>query len=45
MADSISIVMKMNDEITGKLKSIASTSKGTEKSALLEGRAGRIRKK
>ena len=31
MADSISIVMKMNDDITGKLKSIASTSKGVSK--------------
>ena len=31
MADSISIVMKMNDDISGKLKSIASTSKGVSK--------------
>ena len=27
MADSISIVMKMNDDISGKLKSIASTGR------------------
>lgn len=31
MADSISIVIKMNDDISGKLKSIASTSKGVSK--------------
>lgn len=31
MADSISIVMKMNDDISGKLKSIASMSKGVSK--------------
>lgn len=31
MADSISIVMKMNDDISGTLKSIASTSKGVSK--------------
>lgn len=31
MADSISIVMKMNEDISGKLKSIASTSKGVSK--------------
>ena len=31
MADSISIVMKMNDDITGTLKSIASTSKNVSK--------------
>ena len=31
MADSISIVMKMNDGVTGTLKSIASTSKGVSK--------------
>ena len=31
MADSISIVMEMNDDISAKLKSIASTSKGVSK--------------
>ena len=31
MADSISIVMKLQDDISGKLKSIASTSKGCSK--------------
>jgi len=31
MADSISIVMKLNDEISGKLKTIASTSQGCSK--------------
>lgn len=31
MADSISIVMKMNDEISSVLKSISSTSKGVSK--------------
>ena len=31
MADSISIVMKMNDSITGTMKSIASTSQSVSK--------------
>lgn len=31
MADSISIVMKLNDDVTGPMKSIASTSQGVSK--------------
>lgn len=46
MADSISIVMKMNDDITGKLKSIASTSKGVSKEfELLQNRADALGKR
>ena len=46
MADSISIVMKMNDDITGKLKSIASTSKGVSKEfELLQNRVDALGKR
>lgn len=46
MADSISIVMKMNDDISGKLKSIASTSKGVSKEfELLQNRADALGKR
>lgn len=46
MADSISIVMKMNDDISGKLKSIANTSKGVSKEfELLQNRADALGKR
>ena len=46
MADSISIVMKMNDDISGKLKSIASTSKGVSKEfEVLQNRADALGKR
>lgn len=46
MADSISIVMKMNDDITGKLKSITNTSKGVSKEfELLQNRADALGKR
>lgn len=46
MADSISIVMKMNDDISGKLKSIASTSKGVSKEfEMLQNRADALGKR
>lgn len=45
MADSISIVMKMNDDISGKLKSIASTSKSVSKEfEVLQNRADALGK-
>ncbi|WP_455581207.1 tape measure protein [Dysosmobacter sp.] len=46
MADSISIVMKMNDDISGKLKSISSTSKGVSKEfEVLQNRADALGKR
>ena len=46
MADSISIVMKMNEDISGKLKSIASTSKGVSKEfEVLQNRADALGKR
>lgn len=46
MADSISIVMEMNDDISAKLKSIASTSKGVSKEfEVLQNRAEALGKR